>query len=436
MGITNKKGYAFIVLFLLGHLYSEAAKEDKVKNSLLIKQYENEYNQTSKIEDFRERIFQYRMIAVEWSKKDVKSAFDWANKPSISIDTSARFEMLVAAVSQMSRKSPKEAWSKVQEIEDQGERESLGGLVIEIWAGEKYEEAEKWVAKQEDPDFRNSLYLRLVEGNKQLIWKDKLAKLNEATNPDFVPILNTLSHNASDEYIANWVLSLTSKNEIKHQLLSHFDEKLSRWADKNPDEALKLLQKHDFDKETDYIWLAAFRGKLQDNPIKALKEANAYSAPARSLIFKQNLEDIVRHDPAAAFQWANCEQGNDEARLDALIQIQKKITYIKVDSKTEVEIQSAVKEVQDKIAKAHQPTPTEIWAYVLQKSVNPDLAWGKLENLALEQKHAIEAIAKQIRMNTEQIPGAGQDTKFFEKLFSDPKNPKNPQSLTNPQQNP
>ena len=436
MGIKNKKGCAFIVLLLLGHLYSEAAKEDKAKNLLLIKKYENEYNQTSKIEDFGERLFQFRMIATEWSKKDVNSAFDWGNKPSISIDTSARFEMLVAAVSEMSRKSPKEAWSKVQEIEDQGERDSLRGLVIEIWAGEQYGEAEKWVAQQKDSDFRNNLYLRLIQGNKQQEWQNKLVKLYEAPNPDFVPILNILSQNASDEYIAKWILGLSLKNEIRNQLLKHLEEKLSAWAQKKPEEALKLLEKQDYDKETDYLWLAAFRAKAQADPIGAIKGVQAYSAPIRDMIFKGNLEHIIKYDPAAAFEWANRDQGIDEARLDALVQLQNKTKTSAVDPKTKTEIQSAIQEVQAKIAKEKKPTLSEIWAFVLQKSVNPDLAWGKMENLAPEQKQAIEENAKHIRMNTEQILAAGHDTKFFEKLFSDPKNLKNPQSPTNPQQKP
>ena len=436
MGIKNKKGCAFIFLLLLGHLYSEAAKEDKSKNPLLIKKYENEYNQTSKIEDFGERLFQYRMIATEWSKKNVNSAFDWGNKPSISIDTSARFEMLVAAVSEMSRKNPKEAWSKVQEIEDQGERDSLRGLVIEIWAGDQYGEAEKWVAQQKDFDFRNNLYLRLIQGNKQQEWHNKLVKLYEVPNPDFVPILNILSQNASDDYIAKWILGLPLKNEIRNQLLRHLEEKLSAWAQKKPEEALKLLERQDYDKETDYLWLAAFRAKAQADPIGAIKGVQAYSAPIRDMIFKNNLEHIIKYDPAAAFEWANRDQGLDEARLDALIQLQSKTKTSAVDPKTNIKIQSAIQEVQAKIAKEKKPTPSEIWAFVLQKLVNPDLAWGKMENLAPEQKQAIEEIAKHIRMNTEQILGAGQDTKFFEKLFSDPKNIKNPQSPTIPQQTP
>ena len=436
MGIKNKKGCAFIVLFLLGHLYSEAAKEDKLKNSLLIKQYEDEYNQTSKIEEFGQRLFQYRMIATEWSKKDVNSAFDWGNKPSISIDTSARFEMLVAAVSEMSRKSPKEAWSKVQEIEDQGERDSLCGLVIEIWAGDKYAEAENWVAQQQDAEFRKRLSLRLLEGNKQLGWQDKLAKYYEGPNPDFVPILNTLTHNASDEYIAKWVLKLVPKSEIKHQLLSHLDEKLSAWAQKKPEEALKLLERQDYDKETDYLWLAVFRSKAQADPVGAIKGVQAYPAPIRDMIFKGNLEHIIKYDPAAAFEWANREQGIDGARLDALIQLQSKTKTDAVDPKTKNEIQSAIQEVQAKIAKEKKPTLSEVWAFVLQKSVNPDLAWGKMENLSPEQKKAIEETAKHIRTNTEQILGTGHDTKFFEKLFSNPKNLKNPQSPNNPHKTP
>lgn len=436
MGMARciKKIWLNSALLFLGYVFCGSAKEDKTENSTYNKKYEKEYNETLAIQDIQERYFQFRKIATTWGQENLETAFIWANRPTIPIDPSARFEMLVAIVSEMARKDPKEAWNKVKLIKDKDERESLSGLVVEIWAGENYGEAEKWVAQQNDSHFRNQLNLRLIQGNKQQKWQDKLVKLYEAPNPEFVPILNMLIQNASDEYIAKWVLGLPFKNEIRSQLLGHLKEKISKWAQENPDDALNLLEKQQYDKETDSIWLAAFEGEIQTNPIDALKKVKQYPSSIRNLIIKNNLEQIIKQEPAAALQWAKNEQDNDQARLDALTKIQNITKYVHVDANTRNEIQFAVQEVQTKIAKEKQPTLAEIWLFVTQKSINPDLPWGKLENLPQEQKVAIEEFAKQIRNTTEQILDKDKDTKpTLENLFKDSNNLKKPQPATNPQ---
>ena len=431
--ITNKMVWASIVLFLLGHLHCEAAKEDNSKNSLLIQKYETDYNQTLKIEDFGDRLFQCRMIATNWSKDDVNSAFDWANKPSISVDSSARFEMLVATVSELTRKNPMKAWEKVKEISDKGERDSLSGLVIQIWAGENYAAAEKWVAQQQDSKFRNNLSIRLLEGNKEQKWQDKLARLSEAPTKDFVPILNLLNNSASDEDTATWVLSLPLGGEIRHQLLGHLNERLSSWAEENPEEAIRLLNKQDYDKETDLIWIAAIRKKLQTDPIVSIQEIKTYPDQIRNVVVKGNLGYLVKQDPKMVLHWATREQGSDKSSLDVLVELQKVAKEINVNPETQGAIQKEIQETQDRIDKNKKPTLGEIWAFVLQKAENPELGWGKLDNLNTEQKKAIDELAKQIRASAAKIFSSDQESKkFFEKLLNDPNNMKNSESPTNP----
>jgi len=423
-----------MALFLLGHQHSEAAKEDNSKNSLLIKKYENDYNQTLKIKDLGERLFQCRMIATDWSKNDVKSAFDWANKPSISVDSSERFEMLVATVSELTRKNPMVAWEKVKEINEKGERDSLSGLVIQIWAGEKFSAAEKWVAQQQDSEFRNSLYIRLLEGNKEQKWQEKLAQLYEAPTKDFVPILNLLNNNAPDEYTAKWVLSLPLRCEIRHQLLGHLNKRLSSWADKNPEEAISLLNKQDYDKETDFIWIAAIKNKLQTDPIASIKEIKTYPDQIRNVVVRGNLGYLVKQDPKMVLHWASSEQGSDKASLNTLVELQKVAKKINVNSETQSAIQREIKETQDRIEKNKKPTPGEVWAFVLKKVANPRLEWGMLDNLSTEQKKAIDELAEQIRASAAKSSSSDQESiKFFDKLFNDPNNMKRSDSPTNPQ---
>jgi hypothetical protein len=434
MGQWNKKTWLSIVLLFSSYVFCGAAKENKTESSALIKKYEKEYNETLAIKDVQERYFRFQEIATAWSQENLKPAFEWANRPTISTEPGARFEMLVAIVSEMARKDPKEAWDKVKQVNDKAERESLSGLVVEIWAGEQYGEAEKWVAEQNDPDFRSSLSLRLIQGNKQQDWQHKLVKLYEAPNPEFAPILNILTQNASDEYIARWILELPLKNEIRNQLLRHLEEKLSAWAQRKPDKAVKLLEKQNYNKETDYIWLAAFSGKIQGSPIDAVRKVKTYSAPIRNLIVKNNLEQILKQDPAMVLQWAKFEQDSDQAKLDALTQIQNITKYVDVDANTDLEILSAIQEVKTKMAKEKQPTLAEIWLFVIQKTANPNLPWGKLENLPQEQKAAIEEFANQIRNTMGQILDKDKDTKrAFENLFQDPNNLKKPYPSTNPQ---
>lgn len=424
--------WPFLTFFLLSYVCQTEAQEIHLKKSALTKQYEIEYSQTEKIKDIQERYFKVRMVATEWGKSDVNSAFEWVKRPSIPIDPTSRHEILVALVSEYSRGDPKNAFEKIKQISDEGERESLNGLVVELWAGKNFQEAESWVTKETDPKIRNSLLVRLIQGNKADKWENKLEKLYAAPEPDFVPILNIMNQNASDNYAAEWVLKIPAKNKIKQQLLTHLKDKIASWAATNPDHALEILKKQGSEPGTDFVWLSAYHEKLNHNLAESLESLKNIDPSTRNIIYKTNIDLIIKKDPQAAFTWTSSLDENSE-KVRYLKKIQTVVSQSRNWKDISKDVDLQIQETEANIRKKNQPRLDELFAFVIQLVMNPETSWEKYENLPPEQKKGIKDIVALLKKNSTDNDAREDTKKYFENLFNDPTGQKNPQSPTNPQ---
>ena len=151
-------------------------------------------------------------IASSYAQQNPSAAFDWANEKS----TGENSRLVRTVIETTAHNDPELAMTMSREIEDQSKQFEIRRGVVQSWATNNFENAERWVRSQ-PAEQHDSLFASLIEG---------LANQDIDAAVSRIETISTT--NQRDDVIARLVHHLVEQPERAHALIDEIADENKR----------------------------------------------------------------------------------------------------------------------------------------------------------------------------------------------------------------